>query len=406
MTISVLFLCFFVDGLFGVDADEVKSVSEMEGQNVTLYTDATDIQTADRIVWVFGTERMRIAQHNIAARKISIYEDVLDGKFRQRLMLDRHTGSLTITKIRTTDSGLYELQIVRGTDVISRSFSIIVSAHLPTPQITSDCPQNSSSSSVSKCVLLCSVMNVSHVTLSWYKGNSLLSSISVSDLKIRVSLPLEVEYQDTNTYRCVINNPIINHTQHLNITQHCHKCSVKWSGVSEEQDQTSYLTVVICVVSAFGVVAIVVAFCIYWKLRKTDENGQASEVVELNAMESCVGADETKTTTDGVKYITVKAGASFELHTGVKDIQKCDLIQWKFGEAAESTNPFVLISSMDKNRDISEKLRDGLKLNKKTGSITVENSRTTDTGVYKLEINSSTEQVLKCFFVTVSETTS
>ncbi|XP_073718247.1 uncharacterized protein [Misgurnus anguillicaudatus] len=75
---------------------------------------------------------------------------------------------------------------------------ISFNTRLPAPVISKDSSQ-SSSSRKNHCVLLCSVLKVKDVR--------------------------DVEYQDNNTYNCVLNNTIRNQTQHLNIHEVCQSCS-------------------------------------------------------------------------------------------------------------------------------------------------------------------------------------
>ncbi|XP_051763390.1 SLAM family member 9-like [Ctenopharyngodon idella] len=259
--IALFCLCWWnLTGVFG------DSVSVMEGDSVTLNTDFTEIHEEDDILWKYGAENSLIAKMKKKNQIFHTY-NVTDGRFRDRLKLDDQTGSLTITNITTEHAGVYQLDI-SGAKKSSKTFSVSVYARLPVPVIISNSSQCSSSSS-SNCSLLCSAVNVSHVTLSWYKGNSLLSSISVSDLSISLSLPLEVEYQDNNTYSCVLNNPISNQTQHLDITQLCHTCAVPPVSVS--------LIVLICAGSLLFVAAVIGIFCIYRKHRKTDKEVETCE---------------------------------------------------------------------------------------------------------------------------------
>ncbi len=96
-------------GLSDVAADEV-SVSVKEGNLVFLQPDVKTNQQ-DRIRWYFNDTR--IAQMNGDFSKICTDVQCNEGneRFRDRLKLDNQTGSLTITNTRTTDSGLYRLQI-------------------------------------------------------------------------------------------------------------------------------------------------------------------------------------------------------------------------------------------------------------------------------------------------------
>ncbi|XDV23658.1 hypothetical protein PO909_028144, partial [Leuciscus waleckii] len=194
----------------------------MEGDSVTLNTNVTEIHEDDDILWKFGAEKSFIFRMNKKKQIFSTNDDGRNGRFRDRLKLDDKTGSLTITNTRTEHTGVYQLQI-NGAKTSSKTFSVSVYARLPVPVIISNSSQCYSSSN---CSLVCSsVLNMSDATLSWYKGISVLSSISVCDLSISLSLPLEVEYQDKNTYSCVLNNPISNQTTHLDINTLCHTCA-------------------------------------------------------------------------------------------------------------------------------------------------------------------------------------
>ncbi|XP_055074558.2 SLAM family member 9-like [Misgurnus anguillicaudatus] len=208
-------MCLCSSGVFG---DEVKSVSVMEGDSVTLPSNITEILRDDVIQWMFVVTNESLVRFNKAANKTTIYANVFDGRFRDRLQVNNLTGDLIITNITTQHTGLYRVIITSATE-ISYRFNVIVYARLPVPVITT---QNSSSSERASCVFECSVMNVTDVSLSWYKGNSLLSSISVSDLNIS-SISLHLKCLD-DSYSCVVNNPISNQTQHLN-TDLCQTCS-------------------------------------------------------------------------------------------------------------------------------------------------------------------------------------
>uniref|UniRef100_A0A8C2FIZ9 Ig-like domain-containing protein n=1 Tax=Cyprinus carpio TaxID=7962 RepID=A0A8C2FIZ9_CYPCA len=314
-------------------------VSVMEGDSVTINPDLTEIKDDNVIQWKFGpttTIAEIIAEINKQTDSMTVYDDVLDERFRDRLKLDNQTGSLTITNTRHEHDGVY-YAVINGAILSLQSFRVSVYSRLPVPVISSN-PSNCSSSSLSCCSLLCSVLNVRNVTLSWYKGNSLLSSISVSDLSISLSLPLEVEYQDKNIYSCVLNNPISNQTTHLDITQLCHTCS-----------------------GVFG------------------------------------DSDEVKSVS-----VSVMEGDSVTLNTDLTEIQTDYLIMWTFVPNNLLIVKLFRMSSTSYTYDVhTGRFGDRLKLDHQTGSLTITNTKTTDSGLYEVTTGRN-RQIKYRFHVTVS----
>ncbi|XP_056109204.1 SLAM family member 9-like [Rhinichthys klamathensis goyatoka] len=279
MTYHVFWLCKPSENLCvksvcssGVFGD---SVSVMEGDSVTLNTGVTEIQEYEDILWKYGAEKSLIAKINKKKQTVSTYDNVPDGRFRDRLKLDDQTGSLTITHTTTEHTGVYQLEIT-GATITSKTFNVSVYARLPVPVIISNSSQCSSSSS--SCSLVCSsVLNVCDVTLSWYAGMSVLSSISVCDLSISLSLPLEVEYQDKNTYSCVLNNPISNQTTHLDINTLCHTCAGTAALMIYVFPPVSVSLIVLISAGSLMIVAGFWIFWICWKHRETDREVQIRE---------------------------------------------------------------------------------------------------------------------------------
>uniref|UniRef100_A0A8C1SWW5 Immunoglobulin domain-containing protein n=1 Tax=Cyprinus carpio TaxID=7962 RepID=A0A8C1SWW5_CYPCA len=88
----------------------IDEISMKEGDSVTLNSGLTEIMD-DKIQWRFRSENILIAEIDKQTNSMTVYDDVLDGRFRNRLKLNKQTGSLTITNTTTQHAGAYELDI-------------------------------------------------------------------------------------------------------------------------------------------------------------------------------------------------------------------------------------------------------------------------------------------------------
>ncbi len=94
----------------------------MEGDSFTLHTDLK-IKQQDKIIWEFQYSQIGVITGYLS---YICTDDKCKKIFRDRIKLDNQTGSLTITNTRTTDSGLYYLEMFNGSIRSEIIFSVTV----------------------------------------------------------------------------------------------------------------------------------------------------------------------------------------------------------------------------------------------------------------------------------------
>uniref|UniRef100_A0A3Q2D9Y3 Ig-like domain-containing protein n=1 Tax=Cyprinodon variegatus TaxID=28743 RepID=A0A3Q2D9Y3_CYPVA len=187
-------------------ATQEKSVLKArEKTNVTLQTGETLLNAES--VWTFGAEtpNMRIATIMRGKEVKNDYGEI----FKDRLLIDHHTGSLTIIQVKTSDTGKYQFQSI-GTKILMRVFHLIVYSDFLHSSIPLPAPPLSSSS----VTVECSVHNSRELMLSWYRGKESLKKTSSPKLTT-LTLSLEVDPSYGDNYSCVAENPVERKTTRL-----------------------------------------------------------------------------------------------------------------------------------------------------------------------------------------------
>uniref|UniRef100_A0A8C1T9T5 Ig-like domain-containing protein n=1 Tax=Cyprinus carpio TaxID=7962 RepID=A0A8C1T9T5_CYPCA len=326
---------------------DTNGVSVMEGDSVTLRTGVQMKQKQKIIVRMKLKEMIRwyfnqtgIARIRYICTDVQCNEDT--ERFTDRLKLDHQTGSLTITNTRTTDSGLYKLQInsVHHRSMWRRRSNtkiFIVAVHGVSAAERHKMKTKSVKEGES-VTLDTRVIKNPHHSITWYFNGTLIAVITRDQSKICTDVQCKERFRD----RLQLDHQ----TGSLTITN----TRTTDSGLYKLQIRSSRFTIM----RSFSVSA-------------------ASLVL-----------------------VSKKNGDSLTLHTGVKTNQQ-EKIRWYFNDIliAEITGN---LSKNCTNVRCKERFKDRLKLDK-FGSLVIMNITTEDAGEYKLQISGS---LVKIFCVSVA----
>ncbi|XP_043078628.1 uncharacterized protein LOC122327373 [Puntigrus tetrazona] len=389
--------CFFVSlfALFmhGVsDIDQV-SVSGISGDSVTLHTGVQKDQQ-ERIRWYNNDNRIAEITRD---KSVTCTDDECKERFRDRLELDQETGSLTIIDIRTTDAGVYILEVKNNNNNISEK-NFIVAVHSVSAAERDEMKRKSVMEGVS--VTFCPrVIKTSNDVMTWYFNDTLITEITGDQSKIcsddeckeRFRDRLELD-QETGSLT-IMNIKTTDSGEYLLLISSSRYSILKRFSVnvSDSRGEPSALHqssvgLTKIFVPIMVILLAVAAGVIYWcRFVKGKSKGQKY----------------------GVEIVLKVVGQSVILNTDT-EVQTDDDIKWMFGDKKtviaqikEGTEE-IRVHDEEEEED-TERFLDRLKLDPQTGSLTIMNTRTTDSGLYHLHITRSGKSSFKRFSVTISD---
>ncbi|XP_066518166.1 CD48 antigen-like [Hoplias malabaricus] len=216
---TFIFFIIFITGLLSTAGEEVVKLQELERNTVIIHTGLTAVQSDAHILWFYGPEKADMKIVNSLVIKGETITEYNTERFRDRLQLNRNSGSLTIRNISREDSGVYKLHIISGR-ISDWSFRVIVYAPVLKPVVTNQ-SENCSVSHTELCSVLCTVENGKDVNLSWFEDKETISSISSTDSSDHLSLHLNITIPNNSIYICVAANPVSNQPTQIDLTQLC-----------------------------------------------------------------------------------------------------------------------------------------------------------------------------------------
>ncbi|XP_056615844.1 uncharacterized protein LOC130430721 [Triplophysa dalaica] len=385
--------------------DEVKSVAVTEGECVTLDHDLNDIQNDSLILWRFGDEGLLIAKEDKEDNKISIYD--VEG-FRSRLKLDDQTGSLTISDVRSSDSGLYKLKINNNNQILYKTFSVYF-----------DGPPFSEPALAVYCLLLFIFLlvlmaicvyqcrhNISGLRLIIAScksaGDKSGICVVVFHCVVRVLLLLLVLLFVVGTYN--IMTPYLMEINYTSSTSLAVLLGVLlmlpflvgievFQRISLQNQRGIWLGVLGLLLLLLLLVIVVIHSVCFMDLKQMEGNLANIYITLLVLMLLAVVHHFSKSSYGKLKVqkMLMFEGESVFLPTGVTELQSDDVIQLSFRDK--------VIAKFIKDNMISsdERFRDRLQVDVQTGSLIIRNMRKEDVGLYKVMMSSNSR--LKSFFL-------